>query len=1232
GSGLALIAAGERGLELHDASDPSVTYNFLTQIDTRGRAKSIAVAGGIAFVANGAEGLAVVSYLPFDNQGQPPQVSIASADLDVDPNTPGVQVTEGDSLPIAVEVSDDVQVRNVELLVNGEVVRNDISFPFDLEAIALNEAGDDVGVQVRATDTGGNATLSDSLTFQLVPDTFGPSIVETSVSAGETIGPSLRRLEITFSEPMAAATISPANLRIFDAADQAISTDVELRSRDRRARVGYGVLPEGDYRFVIDAPAITDRAGNPLGDQPIAIPFTVARSAIRWVGGFSDRWTDADNWDLGELPGADHDVTINPAGAESIFVADVEINIASLTVGGSGTPSLRIADGALKAIGSVEIASGAVLEIHQGGRLDAESINNRGELRLIEGGVIAGDLTNQNLFAVETRDTGSQDSGPAVIDGAVVNTAAGTLRVTPDDEQSTQLRINGDLLNAGAIELGTADSARAATLLLPRDVLVNESSGVVESLGQMGNLLTAELDNRGLIRSESRLTIDGIGADHHNTGRVEVQSGGLTLSRLFRWVNEGDVTVGDAAAFQFRDGLFEHLQGNFDVGGDWTISSGVVQLGGELDTAGIGALRLSGTLGVNRLINAAGKTVEFLDGGAVDGDLENHGAMIVINGGNEVSGAFTNAAGGTLTLDGSGFSTVVPELRIGGDASNAGTIEFLGRRKARLRVDGGPLVNEAAVTIHANGTPQNRFFLHAALENRGIVVTDSDLEVARSGAQHRHSGDFRVNQGILTFSQSGANASLVSTGTITVNDPGSTLGLVIAGGEFRQSGGAISLNGALDIRDTTFTADAGSFAFPDGFWDAEDSVINILGDFSTAGLHLLELTDSTLNISGTLTHADDETLRLIRSTVVGDVVNQGILDVPGSSSTIDGALTNAKDAIVLIRAQGPIDQFRPIGDAELRVTGGVQNSGFIFLEEEQAGQGENDTAAISVTGGPLNNEFNGVIKADSGIGRRRIVATVENDGVLQANQDLVIDGDLRQASNGALNFPIPGADQFGAIEVTGVVVLNGLLNAIFENGFSPAVGSRFELLTYTSHSGTIQVFARQLPPDRGFTTEVDAAGLTMVIGSALRSASRAELLPEASVLDAASLQSLFDSAVARWGSAGVSLDALARLHTVDVRVAELSGDLLGLATADTVWIDADAAGHGWFMDDTPEEDEEFSPTAVDRVFGALDGGPADGRIALVTVLLHELGHVLGRDDHDGGLMAEILAPGVRKTP
>ena len=49
----------------------------------------------------------------------------------------GMPVFFGTRVPINVSVRDDVQVQRVELLVDGEVLQSDVSFPWDLSAVAL---------------------------------------------------------------------------------------------------------------------------------------------------------------------------------------------------------------------------------------------------------------------------------------------------------------------------------------------------------------------------------------------------------------------------------------------------------------------------------------------------------------------------------------------------------------------------------------------------------------------------------------------------------------------------------------------------------------------------------------------------------------------------------------------------------------------------------------------------------------------------------------------------------------------------------------------------------------------------------------------------------------------------------------------------------------------------------------------------------------------------------------
>ncbi|QDT44245.1 putative peptidyl-prolyl cis-trans isomerase [Gimesia alba] len=104
------------------------------------------------------------------------------------------------------------------------------------------------------------------------------------------------------------------------------------------------------------------------------------------------------------------------------------------------------------------------------------------------------------------------------------------------------------------------------------------------------------------------------------------------------------------------------------------------------------------------------------------------------------------------------------------------------------------------------------------------------------------------------------------------------------------------------------------------------------------------------------------------------------------------------------------------------------------------------------------------------------------------------------------------------------------------------------------------------------------------------------------------------------------------LADVKIEVVELSGNQIAKANADTrtIYLDVNAAGWGWFVDSTPFQNEEFNQTTM-GIFDASLFSPAEGQIDLLTVLLHELGHLLGYDhDHESTLMEPALDPGERK--
>ena len=145
------------------------------------------------------------------------------------------------------------------------------------------------------------------------------------------------------------------------------------------------------------------------------------------------------------------------------------------------------------------------------------------------------------------------------------------------------------------------------------------------------------------------------------------------------------------------------------------------------------------------------------------------------------------------------------------------------------------------------------------------------------------------------------------------------------------------------------------------------------------------------------------------------------------------------------------------------------------------------------------------------------------------------------------------------------------------------------------------------------TVKTDDAALAPPSGGNLEAAaSPTGPVGTPSTLARAELDSALTAAAGDWIARLGNDPRLAALAGVRVSVADLPDGLLGQARGQDILIDADGAGYGWFL-------------------GSVAPAPA-GRMDLLEVMEHELGHVLGLEHEESGVMASTLAPEGGQTP
>jgi hypothetical protein len=313
-------------------------------------------------------------------------------------------------------------------------------------------------------------------------------------------------------------------------------------------------------------------------------------------------------------------------------------------------------------------------------------------------------------------------------------------------------------------------------------------------------------------------------------------------------------------------------------------------------------------------------------------------------------------------------------------------------------------------------------------------------------------------------------------------------------------------------------------------------------------------------------------------------------------------LNGQKNLVAFLTSGGSYWQYKTAS----AMVAGVRNTG-LAIDDGTSGYTATGFSAKSTSGAYQGDQST----AAKGDGTKTATWTFTG---LEPGATYKIDTTWKPVNGAASNAPFT---ILGGATVLGTRAIN---QAVTPNDFTVDTTSWEGLGAYTLTGSSLTV---RLSNQANGTVVADAVRIFKVLPSYApagpQEAAGGAARPPASgpKLAAAGAQPLREEPLHHWRRVGADMSALLN---VQIQGAGLGGATLGRAYGNSIYVDDDAAGRGWFLGRTSRSDSEFSRK-----------GEQDS-MDLLTVLEHDLGHLLAFDHADGGLLADALTPGVRRVP
>jgi hypothetical protein len=753
-----------------------------------------------------------------------------------------------------------------------------------------------------------------------------------------------------------------------------------------------------------------------------------------WTNPAAGDWNSPANWMPNLAPGSNDSVIISTAAAVTL---NTPADCADITLGGAGSSPALTGSGTLTVRGNFQWTSGI--------------------------------MSGSGRTVLETGATLALDN-------------------------ATSLSLNSRTLELG----GTARWTGVEGMTLNNAVITNRAGAVFDALHP--NPFTtfggsSRFDNAGTFR---KLAGGGTmsfatGVAFNNHGTVEIQTGALALGG--GGLHSGSYVVPSGTALILSGGTHTAGGGSIFAGaGQFTVSGGTANLAGLVNVSGSntfsgGTANLTGHyICTNNVLTISAGTANFGGTGVVEpamvtlsnGSLGGNNVVTVRSAMDWTGGAMSGSGrtiiptGVTLNIANPGVTSLTSRT-----LENGGTILLTGAGGISMS-SGAVITNRAGALFHVqnvatwNGVGANR------VENAGTfrVSVNPGATLASGGIAFNNHGTVDIQTGGLELSGGGthsgiftvpAGTRLALSGTHTAGGASSITGA----GQFAVSGGTVTLAGLINVTGTnTFSGAAASVT---GLYICTNNTLNIF--------------DGTVNFDGTGVVAP-ATVTLRDGTLGGS----GVVTVRNAMDWTSGAMSGTGRTIIPAGAR-----LNAAVPSAVSLTGRTLENGGTLLWTGAGNFGMNSGAVITNRAGALFHVqnaasfvgFSGSRIDNAGTFRKssNTEPTTLTSGVGFNNYNTVeIMGGILAANGGytsssgallhcALGGTAPGTGH-GQLQVAGTVNLNGSLGVELINGFVPAEGHPFTVLTAGTRNG---MFARFLFPSNAVTMQMSNTATAVIV-------------------------------------------------------------------------------------------------------------------------------------------------------